>query len=58
MTEDRAWSPIELSPEHAPPAGAFSPAAPARAIVGAALEGFLIEVTAVAARPRAAETRR
>jgi len=26
MTEDRSWTPIELSPEHAPPAGAFSPA--------------------------------
>ena len=87
MTEDRSWTPIELSPEHAPPAGAFSPAVeaaglvfvsgqvprdpvsgqwvkdfrppfPARAVVGAALEGFLIEVAAVAARPRPAEARR
>lgn len=23
MTEDRSWTPIELSPEYAPPAGAF-----------------------------------
>jgi enamine deaminase RidA (YjgF/YER057c/UK114 family) len=87
MTEDRSWTPIELSPGHAPPAGAFSPAVeaaglvfvsdishwgavnkifqeyfrppfPARAVVGAALEGFLIEVAAVAVRPRPPEALR
>ena len=36
----------------------FRPPFPARAVVGAALEGFLIEVAAVAARPRPAEARR
>jgi 2-iminobutanoate/2-iminopropanoate deaminase len=33
MTEDRSWTPIELSPEHAPPAGAFSPAVEAAGLV-------------------------
>jgi 2-iminobutanoate/2-iminopropanoate deaminase len=36
----------------------FRPPYPARAIVGASLEGFLVEVAAVAARPRAAEASR
>ena len=33
MTEDHSWTPIELSPEHALPAGAFSPAVEAAGLV-------------------------
>ena len=33
MTEDRSWTLIELSPGHAPPAGAFSPAVEAAGLV-------------------------
>ena len=36
----------------------FQPSYPARAVVGASLEGFLIEITAVAARPHPEEARR
>jgi len=55
MTEDRSWTPIELSPEHARPAGACSGAA---GLELRDVAGFLIEVAAVAVCRRPAEARR